>query len=243
MVSCGIITSECAHATFDRFRGQSLVPLDVLLLRGHALALPYLHSPALCFLVYLSPRAYLSLQRSAPANAAQQLLSIDIPLVHLYNCLSTDTPPPGVTRAALTLEQLQQTPPTPADPLLASHPSFPLASTAIGFTHDFPLPTGTDAGKYGWVLSFGKGIIMSQSRMLEIARVVQPHDQLSYTGTGPNLSFMTGGWADMLVLMLCISPHLFWLTICARTVEPRRRVYQRTVHSHLCVHNSDSKGR
>jgi hypothetical protein len=35
--------------------------------------------------------------------------------------------------------------------------------------------------------------------MLEIARVVQPDDQLSYTGTGPNLSFMTGGWADMLV--------------------------------------------
>ena len=43
---------------------------------------------------------------------------------------------------------------------------------------------------------------MSQSRMLEIARVVQPHDQLSYSGTGPNLSFMTGGWADMLVLIL-----------------------------------------
>ena len=69
--------------------------------------------------------------------------------------------------------------------------------------HNFPLPTtGTDAGKYGWVLSFGRGIIMSQSRMLEIARVVQPHDQLSYSGTGPNLSFMTGGWADMLVLLL-----------------------------------------
>ncbi|KAH9069838.1 hypothetical protein EDB83DRAFT_2371233, partial [Lactarius deliciosus] len=44
---------------------SSSVPLDVLLLRGHALGLPYLHSPTLCFLVYLSPRAYLSLQRSA----------------------------------------------------------------------------------------------------------------------------------------------------------------------------------
>ena len=44
---------------------------------------------------------------------------------------------------------------------------------------------------------------MSQSRMLEIARVVQPHDQL-YSGAGPNLSFMTGGWVDMLVLILLL---------------------------------------
>ncbi|KAH9069863.1 hypothetical protein EDB83DRAFT_2371710, partial [Lactarius deliciosus] len=44
---------------------SSSVPLDVFLLRGHPLGLPYLHSPTLCFLVYLSPRAYLSLQRSA----------------------------------------------------------------------------------------------------------------------------------------------------------------------------------
>jgi hypothetical protein len=196
---------ECAHATFDRLRGQPSVPLDVLLLRGHALALPYLHSPALCFLVYLSPRAYLSLQRSISTNAAQQLPSIDIPSAHLYSSLNTDTPLLGVTRAALTLVPLQQTPSGPADPLLSSHPSFPLSSTAIGFTHDFPLPMGTDARKYGWVLAFGKGIIMSQSRMLEIARVVQPHDQLSYTGTGPSLSFMTGGWADMLVLILRVS--------------------------------------
>jgi hypothetical protein len=208
-VSCCTIVDECTHAIFDRFRGQPLVPLDILLLRGHALALPYLHSPSLCFLVHLSPRAYLSLQRSASANTTEQLLSIDIPLAHLYNCLGTDTPPPGVTRAALTLEPLQQTPSTSADPLLSSHPSFPLASSAIGFTHDFPLPTGTDAGKYGWVLTFGKGIIMSQSRMLEIARVVQPDDQLSYTGTGPNLSFMTGGWADMLVLILSCFTNTF----------------------------------
>jgi hypothetical protein len=77
--------------------------------------------------------------------------------------------------------------------------------------HNFPLPTtGTDA-KYGWVLSFGRGIITSQSRMLEIARVVQPHDQLSYSGTGPNLSFMTGGWADMLVLLLLPNfAHISW---------------------------------
>ena len=39
---------------------------------------------------------------------------------------------------------------------------------------------------------------MSQSRMLEIARVVQPHEQLSYSGT-PGLSFTTGSWVEMLV--------------------------------------------
>jgi len=65
----------------NRISGQSSVPLDVLLLHGHALALPYPHFPTLCFLAYLSPRAYLSIQRSAPVNAAQQLPSIDIPSI------------------------------------------------------------------------------------------------------------------------------------------------------------------
>ncbi|KAH9983615.1 hypothetical protein BJV74DRAFT_612947 [Russula compacta] len=186
-------------ALLAQVRGQPSVPLDVLLLRGHALGLPYLHSPTLCFLVYLSPRAYLSLQRSAPATVTLQLPSFDIPSAHLYDHLSVDIPPPGVTRATLTLVPLPQTPSTLADPMLSSRSSFPLAPAALEFTHDFPLPTGPDAGKYGWVLTFGQGIVMSQSRMLEIARVVQHHDQFSYTGTGPSLSYVTGGWVDMLL--------------------------------------------
>ncbi|KAH9055442.1 hypothetical protein EDB87DRAFT_1640875 [Lactarius vividus] len=192
-----------AEATFlAQVTRSSSVPLDVLLLRGHALGLPYLHSPTLCFLVYLSPRAYLSLQRSAPATTSSQTqpTTCDIPSTHLYNCLSEDHPPIGVTRATLTLVPLSALPPPPssADPLLSGRPSFPLAPNAIGFSYDFPLPTGPDAGKYGWVLGFGAGIVVSQSRMLEIARAVQPHE-LSYPGTGPGLSFMTGSWVDMLL--------------------------------------------
>jgi len=94
---------------------------------------------------------------------------------------------------------LPQTSPNPADLLLSSHPSFPLAPAAQGFTHNFSLPTGPEVEKYGWVLTFGQGIIMSQSRMLEIARVVQPQHQLSYSGTGPSLSFVTGSWVDTLL--------------------------------------------
>jgi hypothetical protein len=198
----GLIRKQTYLSQVDRLRGQPSVPLDVLLLRGHALSLPYLHSPALCFLVYLSPRAYLSLQRSAPMTAALQLPSFDISSSHLYNCLNSDLSLLGVTRAALTLVPLSQTSSTPADPMLSSQSSFPLVPTALGFTHNFPLPTGPDAGKYGWVLTFGKGIVMSQSRMLKVASVVQPHQQLSYTGTGPSLSFVTGGWVDMLVRVL-----------------------------------------
>ena len=200
-------------AISHRVTGCSSVPLDVLLLRGHALALPYLHSPALCFLVYLSPGTYLSLLRSAPETTPTQPPTFDIPPTHLYNCLSVENGPKGVTRATLTLvplSTLPRAPPSSADPLLSSHPSFPLAPNAINFSYDFPLPTGPDAGKYGWVLAFGgRGIVMSQSRMLEIARVVQPHEQLSYTGTGPGLSFVTGGWVELLVF-----PHVFsfpWL--------------------------------
>ena len=195
----GLIHERTYLFQVDRLRGQPSVPLDAVLLQGHALSLPYLHSPALCFLVYLSPRAYLSLQRSAPVSAALQLPSFDISSSHLYNCLNSDLSLPGVTRAALTLVPLPQTSSTPADPLLSSQPSFPFVPTALGFTHNFPLPTGPDAGKYGWVLTFGKGVVMSQSRMLKIASVVEPHQQLSYTGTGPGLSFVTGSWVDMLV--------------------------------------------
>ena len=135
--------------------------------------------------------------------------TFDITSTHLYNCLSGDYPPIGVTRATLTLvplSALPHTPPSPTDPLLSGRPSFPLALNAIGFSYDFPLPAGPDAGKYGWVLAFGAGIVMSQSRMLEIARVVQPHEQLSYTGTGPSLSFMTGSWVDMLVFLTYLCP-------------------------------------
>ena len=223
----------------NRLSGQPSVPLDVLLLRGHAMSLPYLHSPALCFLVYLSPRAYLSLQRSSPVTAALQLPSFDISSSHLYNCLNSDLSLPGVTRAALTLVPLPETSSTPADPLLSSQPSFPLVPTALGFTHNFPLPTGPDSGKYGWVLTFGKGIVMSQSRMLKIASVVQPHQQLSYTGTGPSLSFTTGGWVDMLVWVLELFGFL--VNVYGYLVEPRRVIDSGALYGHICAY-SDSKG-
>ena len=211
-----IRASECAHAKIDRVTGYSSVPLDVLLLRGHALGLPYLHSPTLCFLVYLSPWAYLSLQRSAPETTPTQPPTFDIPSTHLYNRLCGDSPLKGVTRATLTLVPLStllHAQPSSADPLLSGRPSFPLAPNAIGFSYDFPLPAGPDAGKYGWVLAFGgRGIVMSQSRMLEIARVVQPHEQLSYTGTGPGLSFVTGSWVEMLVFPVYFFPSVALLT-------------------------------
>ncbi|KAI9437579.1 hypothetical protein H4582DRAFT_2111791 [Lactarius indigo] len=174
-------------------RSQS-VPLDVLLLRGHALGLPYLHSPTLCFLVYLSPRAYLSLQRSAPAttSAQTQPLTTDIPSTHLYNCLSGDHPPIGVTRATLTLvplSALPHTPPSSADPLLSGRPSFPLVPNAIGFSYDFPLPAGPDAGKYGWVLAFGAGIVISHGRCNPTSCHTQAQGQACLSGTADEMVF------------------------------------------------------
>lgn len=224
--------SRLAYASIDRITRQPSAPLDVLLLHGHALALPYLHSPTLCFLVYLSPRAYLSLRRSASATVPSQPASFDIPSPHLHSCLSADPPPIGVTRASLSLVPLPQPPPPPADPLLSRPPSFPLAPTALGFTHNFPLPTGPDSGKYGWVLNFGQGVVMSQSRMLEIARVVQPQDQLSYAGTGPSLSFVTS-WMDMLVI-LC-RPLNF--SADGYVVKPRGRIVVGSIHGHICAYS------
>ncbi|KAI0267083.1 hypothetical protein BC834DRAFT_969116 [Gloeopeniophorella convolvens] len=182
--------------------GQTSIPLDVLLLRGHALGIPYLHSPTICFLVYLSPRIYLSLKRCAPTTPPLQFPSFDIPPLHLHTCLSVHPPPIGVTRAVLNCVQLtapaEPPPPSPGS-MLSARPSFPLAPQATSFEHQFPLPSGIHAGKYGWVLAFARGVVMSQSRMLEIARVVRPHEQLPFADPAAGLQFATGSWVDMLL--------------------------------------------
>ncbi|KAH9171201.1 hypothetical protein EDB89DRAFT_2230226 [Lactarius sanguifluus] len=95
----------------------------------------------------------------------------------------TQLPTSDATLTLVPLSALPHTPPS-TDPLLSGRPSFPLAPNAIGFAYDFPLPAGPDAG--------------NQSRMLEIARAVQLQE-LSYPGTGPSLSYMTGSWVDMLL--------------------------------------------
>ncbi|OBZ67218.1 Tripeptidyl-peptidase sed3 [Grifola frondosa] len=155
-------------------------PLDIFLARSHGLPLPYLATPTISFLVYLSPLVYLSLLRNSssattPTNAAVHLPKLDIPLHQLR-----------------------------------TRPTFNLVPDGINIDHTFPRPPGLQAPNgviYTWVLDFtegGKypGVVMSQSRMREIELVVNPFSGMDHIGDVPMMSFGTGSWLDLL-----LNPH------------------------------------
>ncbi|KAF7979876.1 hypothetical protein HWV62_40653 [Athelia sp. TMB] len=196
-------------------------PVDIYLNRSHGLPLPYLMSPSLSFLIHLTPSAYLSALRSTPTAAPSSPLNanlpkLDIPLTHLRQCLSAHPRPKGITVATLSLE-----PSGPSDDPLSligadaaqrDRPTFSLAQPDD--TRPFPqLPpnlqeNGLAHNDYSWTLdftSFGKstGLVMSQSRMHEIERIL--HSGANVGGMS-DLGLMNFGsvshdrdWVDMLL--------------------------------------------
>ena len=61
------ISSKLNH--FSRALALPKAPLDILLLRGHALPIPYLTSPSISFLTHISPMGYLALMREMQSDA------------------------------------------------------------------------------------------------------------------------------------------------------------------------------
>ena len=196
------------------FRQEGLpnAPLDKLLQRGHALPLPYLLSPTLSFLIHLSPRAYLALQRSTPIpTTTGGLPSIDVSLQHLRHHLAARPRTAGVCLATLALVPVSTSLriSTSSD-LLGTRPTFSLAEDANRMDHTFPSPSTaniTDPG-HVWVLDFTSrgltpGVVLSQTRMREIEGVINPLGDLgSIQAAGP-ISFSTSRtWLDMV-----LSPH------------------------------------
>ncbi|KAF8588708.1 hypothetical protein K439DRAFT_1613378 [Ramaria rubella] len=173
----------------------SHAPLDILLLRGHALPLPYLRTPSLSFLVYLSPLAYLTLLRSSHQVESS---SINIPMTILRSYLSKDLSPKGSVVANLALGPSSQ-----PSHFAEAHgrPTFPLLppdsledTDFQSLDHILPVDNGPDA----WVLDFGpEGVVLSQSRMWEIQLLL---------GLAPGVDTMqmmsfgySGSWVDLLV--------------------------------------------
>ena len=193
--------------------------LDVFLMRAHALPLPYLTSPAISFLVHLSPLAYLTLLRtSASTPSAPQpdlkLPKIDIPFGHLRSSISVHPPIAGATVASLILSNRR---PASDDsmnmPQLTSRPSYTLLPADSFADNAFPQPLAVPQSPmttpFSWVLDFtdgGKhrGVVMSQSRMREIELVVNPLSGISHMGSVPMMTFGTGSWLDLLV---CVPSH------------------------------------
>ncbi|THH20790.1 hypothetical protein EW146_g649 [Bondarzewia mesenterica] len=177
-------------------------PLDIFLLRGHALPLPYLTSPSLSLLIHLSPRTYLSLLRnlSAPDLPSPSLPAISLPFSHLRRLLASRTPLTGATFATLSIRPLktQLRPPAASGlPLLSNRPSFPLISAAAAFDYAFPIPQGVGPDEQCvWVLDFTasgrkRGVVMSQSRMGGIEAIVNPLSAINHMSGGGMITYIS----------------------------------------------------
>lgn len=190
--------------------------LDVFLLRSHALPLPYLISPAITFLTYLSPLAYLSLLRASANSGTLQehksnLPDFDISISALRSYLSSHPRPRGVTTATLLLTPIdhpQSAHDSMSMPGLATRPTFSLVADGAAINHTFPqltnLLSDPSTGQYAWMLDFtqgGKyrGVVMSQSRMRDIELVVNPLGDIDHMHSVGMMSFGTGSWVDLLV--------------------------------------------
>lgn len=192
----------------SRAEGRQAASLDIFLRRGHALPLPCLLSPALSFLIHVSPPTYLSLLRSASFETLDKSFALDVSIQHLRYHLSMQPQLPGVCMATLRLLSTTATlhaPPTP-ELSLSTRPVFVLAPEAAALDHTFPTPharNGTDSG-YAWCIDFTSGgqtpgVIMAQSRMREIESVINPLGELDQGGTGSTISYGNSSWLDMLV--------------------------------------------
>ncbi|PCH43561.1 hypothetical protein WOLCODRAFT_103768 [Wolfiporia cocos MD-104 SS10] len=189
-------------------------PLDIFLMRSHALPLPYLTAPSISFLTYLSPLAYLSTLRgssSTSADARADLPKLDIPYETLRSRLAAHPRSSGATIATLMLSPTTLAISTD-DAMdvsdLRTRPSFILAPSGTEIDHELPrVPTPSDLSggpTPTWILDFTdggrcRGVVMSQSRMREIELVVNPLSGMDHIGSMPMMAFGTGSWLDLLL--------------------------------------------
>lgn len=192
---------------------MAAAPLDIFLLRSHALPLPYLSSPSITFLVYTSPLAYLSCLHNItePLNRLPNLPYIDIPLNHLRSRLPEISK--GVTTATLSVTSLTSPPLfTSAEllPGIASRPTFSFCPQGADINHVFPrngssMEVSLDNTYHVWTLDFtngGKrpGVVMSQSQMRDIELLITPLGGLHTDLDDVNIiSFNANSWVDLLV--------------------------------------------
>ncbi|EJF62647.1 hypothetical protein DICSQDRAFT_104138 [Dichomitus squalens LYAD-421 SS1] len=194
-------------------KGGANTPLDVFLLRAHALPLPYLTSPSISFLTYLSPLAYLKLLRTSQPTGPpiNHLPNLDVPFHHLRTALTTHPRQPGMTIATLVLSP-NPPPAYHADSMSMSGLDARTSTTLVEDADklEFLFPAAREAQgqqPFSWLLDFtegGKypGVVMSQSRMRDIEMVVNPFGSIDHMSDVPMMAFGTGSWVDLL-----FNPH------------------------------------
>lgn len=216
--------------TLSRALAVPTAPLDIFLLRSHALPLPYLSSPSITFLVHVTPFAYLCYLQSVATSPTRDrnVPLIDIPLTHLRSQLSVI--PKGITTATLSVALLTSPCLFTLGELLpgiANRPTFSFCSHGADITHVFPrngqpIDVSTNNACHVWMLDFtddGKkpGVVMSQSQMRDIEMLITPLGGLHGDLEDVNfISFNANSWVDLLVGFLFF--HLL-RTECNAKVE------------------------
>ncbi|KAG6886267.1 hypothetical protein C0993_006677 [Termitomyces sp. T159_Od127] len=211
---CPVLEAFAASEAQAIVSSLSLVkaPLDIFLLRCHALPLPFLISPSISFLVNLSSQAYLALLRKRETSTAPWDVSLPCLRTHMFSIHR------GLTLATLSLTVVPTGKIFPATMNMATfsaRPTFPFAPQGSDLEHSFPqrldqssammASEDLETGKqHIWVLDFtngGKnaGIVMSQSRMREIELIVNPLGGIDTMDPDTLMSFGTGSWVDLLL--------------------------------------------
>ena len=198
----------------------SKAPLDIFLHRAHALPIPYLSSPSISFLSYLSPRAYLTLLKSSASS--DNTSNIDISTSTLTSYLTSHPCPEGMTTCTLLLCPLTAPPsnPPPISISLDTRPTFSLTSPSRS-TLDYTFPQPAAEMNHAWFLDFGKGVVMSQGRMRDIETVVNPLGFGSSMGMG--MGFGSGSWVDLLVRLFAYGLCRIF-DLCGKDESKRRCV-------------------
>ncbi|KAJ7502805.1 hypothetical protein B0H11DRAFT_1986434 [Mycena galericulata] len=175
--------------------GAESAPLDIYLLRCHALPLPYLVSPSISFLTSSSP---------VPPPSSN-LPKLDIPFDHLRSYVSTRRKGCNARNAnAILPHRLAVIPRIAVDAQPNIAPNVPLVPSGADLEHVFPqIAELTTDAQHVWVLDFTHGgefpgVVVSQSRLREMELVIHP-----LSGMDPlnpvMMSFGTGSWVALLL--------------------------------------------
>jgi hypothetical protein len=199
--------------------------------------MPYLFTPSLSFLIYLSPQAYLAiLRRYQLVTSADKHPILDISTHHLRSLLST-IQLPGVCMVTLGVMPMKASLRLPhVDMTLSTRPIFILTPGANVLDHNFPTPQEHDQIKYCWCLDFTlsgqfPGIVMTQSRMQEIEGIVNSMEHFGAIGPGPTTGLGNRSWLDMLVCSFFSFNQICLCVVCL--VEFFARALTRTLHCSL----------
>jgi hypothetical protein len=160
-------------------------------MRAPALPLPYLRSPTIDFVVYISPLLYLTLLRSTSTSQSETnkaLPEFDVPIAALRKALVGATRSSDAVLATLALVSPDAPAAHFAQPVDASHLPLPAPSPEAAVA-------GTLPSTHAWELRFSHGVLMSQSRMLAVHSALALAPGLSGAGS----AILSPSWLDILV--------------------------------------------